>query len=147
MFGADLTEKEKEILRKQAEANIKLSLFKQPGFSYFHSMGCFEFFYPVLHDKKLIGCLHIWWNKDKSSGIVQGGNEIKGFWESTWYDEARQKPKVEPFGPSIVDKRKIMQMFHDEEMRRLQKIALHKLQDEKLKELEAPPGILKKYLS
>ena len=142
-----MTNEERNRLRKEAEVNIRLQLFKQPGFQFFHSMGLFEFFYPVQSGDEIIGFLHIWWNKDKSSGIVQGGNEIKGFWESTWYDEARQKPKVEPFGPSIIDKRKIMQIFHDEEMRRMQKLALHKLQDEKLKELEAPPGILKKYLS
>ena len=142
-----MTNEQKQAIRKQAEVNIKLGLFKQPAFPYYHSMGIFEFFYPVKAGEEEIGFLHIWWNKDKSSGIVQGGNEIKGFWESTWYDEERQKPKVEPFGPSIIDKRKIMQIFHDEEMRRMQKLALHKLQDEKLKELEAPPGILKKYLS
>ena len=55
--------------------------------------------------------------------------------------------KTEPGSKVFIDKRKIMQIFHDEEMRRMQKLALHKLQDEKLKELEAPPGILKKYLS
>ena len=147
MFGADLTEKEKEILRKQAEANIKLSLFKQPGFSYFHSMGCFEFFYPVLHDKKLIGCLHIWWNKDKPSGIIVGDKEAKGFWESKWYDRIEDKPKVEPFGPEILDHNKVMQIVIEQEQKRMQKFALLKLQEDKLNKLEEPSGILKKYLS
>ena len=142
-----MTDEEKQILRKQAEAIIKLNLFKQPGFSYFHSMGCFEFFYPVQHNKKLIGCLHIWWNKDKPSGIIVGDKEAKGFWDSKWYDKIEDKPDIEPFGPEIVNKEKVMQIVVEKERQRMQKIALLMLQEKKLKELEAPPGVLKKYLS
>ena len=142
-----MTDDQKQAIRKQAEVNIKLNLFKQPAFPYFHSMGIFEFFYPVKAGKEEIGFLHIWWNKDKSSGIVQGGKEAKGFWESVWYDKASDKPKIEPFGPEIVDQEKVMQIVVEKERQRMQKIALLMLQEKKLKELEAPSGVLKKYLS
>ena len=142
-----MTNEERNRLRKEAEVNIRLQLFKQPGFQFFHSMGLFEFFYPVQSGDEIIGFLHIWWNKDKSSGIVQGGKEVKGFWESVWYDKASDKPKIEPFGPEIVDQEKVMQIVVEKERQRMQKIALLMLQEKKLKELEAPSGVLKKYLS
>ena len=142
-----MTDEERNILRKQVEVNIKLDLYRQPVFPYFHSMGIFEFFYPVKVGNEEVGFLHIWWNKDKPSGIVQGGKEAKGFWETAWYDDVRQKPKIEPFGPPIINQKKVMQIFHDEERRRMEKIALYKLQEEKLNRLKEPFGILKKYLS
>ena len=142
-----MTDDEKQQIRKQAEVNIKLSLFKQPAFPYFHSMGCFEFFYPVKTDKEIVGFLHIWWNKNKSSGIVINGKEGKGFWETTWYDNAIDKLKVEPFGPPIVNQEKVMQIFMEKEEKRIEKMALLQLQEEKLNKLTAPTGILKKYLS
>ena len=142
-----MTEEEKHQIRRQAEAKIKLNLYKQPAFPYFHSMGIFEVFYPVQANNEIIGFLHIWWNKDKPSGIVKGGKEAKGFWETSWYDRADQKPKIEPFGPPIVDQDKVMKIVIEQERKRMEKFALLKLQEEKLKELEAPSGILKKYLS
>lgn len=142
-----MTNEEKSRIRRQAELDIKLKLYKQPGFPYFHSMGCFEFFYPVQANGELIGCLHIWWNKNKSSGIVIDGKETKGFWETTWYDQPTQKPIIEPFGPDIVDHQKVLQIVKEKERERMQKIALLMLQEKKLKELEAPSGVLKKYLS
>ena len=142
-----MTEEAKQQIRKQAEAKIKLNLYKQPAFPYFHSMGIFELFYPVASDNEIIGFLHIWWNKDKPSGIVKGGKESKGFWETTWYDCADQKPNIEPFGPDIVDHKKVMQIVIEKEQKRMQKFALLKLQEEKIKELKAPSGVLKKYLS
>ena len=110
-------------------------------------MGIFEFFYPVKSNEEIVGFLHIWWNKDKSSGIIVGDKETKGFWESKWYDTAEEKPIIEPFGPEIVDQEKVMQIVVEKERQRMQKIALLMLQEKKLKELEAPSGILKKYLS
>ena len=142
-----MTNEERNILRKQVEVNIKLDLYRQPVFPYFHSMGIFEFFYPVKAGKEEIGFLHIWWNKDKSSGIVQGGKEAKGFWESIWYDKASDKPKIEPFGPPIVNQQKVMEIIIEQERKRLEKFALLKLQEDKLNKLKEPSGVLKKYLS
>jgi len=134
-------------LRREAELNIKMQIYKQPAFPYYQSLGIFEFFYPVQAGEEMLGFLHIWWNKNKSSGIVVGNKESKGFWETAWYDDVRQKPKIEPFGPPIINQKKVMQIFHDEERRRMEKIALYKLQEEKLNRLKEPFGILKKYLS
>ena len=142
-----MTEEEKQQIRRQAEAKIKLNLYKQPAFPYFHSMGIFEVFYPVQANSEIIGFLHIWWNKDKPSGIIVGDKEAKGFWDSKWYDKIEDKPDIEPFGPEIVNKEKVMQIVVEKERQRMQKIALLMLQEKKLKELEAPPGVLKKYLS
>ena len=87
-----MTDEERNKIRKHAEFNIKMQLYQQPVFPYYQSMGIKEFFYPVQSDKEFVGYLHIWWNKDKMSGIVQGGHEAKGFWETTWYDKEEDKP-------------------------------------------------------
>ena len=140
-----MTDNEKEQIKKQAEFNIKMELYKQPAFPYFQSLGLKEFFYPVQSNNEVIGFLHIWWNKDKSSGIVQGGKEARGFWETVWYDTAEEKPDI--FGKSIIDKAKLIKVLQQKETSRMEKIALLQRQAEKLQKLQQPSGILKKYLS
>ena len=141
-----MTDDEKEKVRKNAEFNIKMQLYQQPAFPFYQSMGIKEFFYPVQSDNELVGFLHIWWNKDKMSGIVQGGHEAKGFWETTWYDRIEDKPKLEEKGVKI-NHHKLQLIAQEEERKRHEKIALRLKQEEKLQKLTAPAGILKKYLS
>ena len=140
-----MTPEEKEKIKKQAEFNIKMELYKQPAFPYFQSLGLKEFFYPVQSEKEFIGFLHIWWNKNKMSGIIQGNIKIRGFWESAWYDTAEEKPDI--FGESIINKAKVTQIFQQMETKRMEKRALLQRQAEKLQKLQQPSGILKKYLS
>ena len=140
-----MTDEERNKIRKHAEFNIKMQLYQQPVFPYYQSMGIKEFFYPVQSDKEFVGYLHIWWNKDKMSGIVQGGHEAKGFWETTWYDKEEDKPprkdKVE------INYHKLQLIAQEEERKRLEVMTLRLKQEEKLQKLTAPSGILKKYLS
>ena len=140
-----MTPEEKEKRKKQAEFNIKMELYKQPAFPYFQSLGLKEFFYPVQSEKEFIGFLHIWWNKEKMSGIVRGGKETKGFWESAWYNTLEEKPDI--FGESIINKAKVTQIFQQMETKRMEKRALLQRQAENLQKLQQPSGILKKYLS
>ena len=140
-----MTDNEKEQIKKQAEFNIKMELYKQPAFPYFQSLGLKEFFYPVQSNNEVIGFLHIWWNKDKSSGIVQGGKEAKGFWETVWYDKAEDKPQKKD--KIKIDYHKLQVTAQEHEKKRFEVVALRLKQEEKLQKLTAPPGILKKYLS
>jgi len=140
-----MTDEERDKLRKHAEANIKLQLYQQPAFPFYQSIGVKELFYPVQSDEDFVGFLHIWWNKDKPSGIVKGGKEAKGFWETTWYDKEEDKPhkkdKIE------INYHKLQIIANQEEHKRLEVMTLRHNQEEKLQRLTAPPGILKKYLS
>jgi len=140
-----MTDEERDKLRKHAEANIKLQLYQQPAFPFYQSIGVKELFYPVQSDEDFVGFLHIWWNKDKPSGIVKGGKEAKGFWETTWYDKEEDKPhkkdKIE------INYHKLQIIANQEEHKRLEVMTLRRNQEEKLQRLTAPPGILKKYLS
>ena len=140
-----MTDDEKEKVRKNAEFNIKMQLYQQPAFPFYQSMGIKEFFYPVQSDNELVGYLHIWWNKDKMSGIVQGGHEAKGFWETTWYDKAEDKPQQKK-GVEI-NYQKLQIIAQEHEHKRLELLAMRLKQEEKLQKLTAPAGILKKYLS
>ena len=140
-----MTDEEREKIRKHAELNIKMQLYQQPVFPYYQSMGIKEFFYPVQSDSEFVGFLHIWWNKDKMSGIVQGGHEAKGFWETTWYDKAEDKPPRKD--KVIIDYHKLELIAHNEEKKRFELMAMRLKQEEKLQKLTAPAGILKKYLS
>jgi len=140
-----MTDEERDKLRKHAESNIKLQLYQQPAFPFYQSIGVKELFYPVQSDEDFVGFLHIWWNKDKPSGIVKGGKEATGFWETTWYDNEEDKPhqkdKIE------INYHKLQIIANQEEHKRLEVMTLRRNQEEKLQRLTAPPGILKKYLS
>ena len=140
-----MTDEERNKIRKQAEFNIKMGLFQQPAFPFYQSIGIKEFSYPVQSDNEFVGFLHIWWNKDKPSGIVKGGKEAKGFWETVWYDKLEYKPqkkdKIE------IDYHKLQIIAQEHEKKRFEVVALRLKQEEKLQKLTAPAGILKKYLS
>ena len=140
-----MTDEERDKIRKHAEFNIKMQLYQQVAFPYYQSLGVKEFFYPVQSDNEFVGFLHIWWNKDKMSGIVQGGHEAKGFWETTWYDKAEDKPPRKD--KVIIDYHKLELIAHNEEKKRFELMAMRLKQEEKLQKLTAPAGILKKYLS
>ncbi|SVE10699.1 uncharacterized protein METZ01_LOCUS463553, partial [marine metagenome] len=107
-----------------------MQLYQQVAFPYYQSLGVKEFFYPVQSDNEFVGFLHIWWNKDKPSGIVQGGKEAKGFWETTWYDKAEDKPKQKD-GIEI-NYHKLQIIAQEEEKKRFELMAMRLKQEEKL---------------
>ena len=128
--GAKITmdEKSLEEIRKTLEVQFKLTIYNQPGFKFFHSMGNTNFFQRFkTNDGIDFGTCHVYWDKDAENNVVtynpetgERTNNAKGDWRHRWFKPGEIPEVVAPFGNNIIS---------EEGMRKIYKIHAEKLAD------------------
>ena len=123
--GAKITmdERSLEQIRKTLEAQFKLTIYNQPGFKFFHSIGNTNFFQRFkTNDGIDFGTLHVYWDKDAEDQIYIMDEKknlkeyIKGGWRHRWFAPDETPEVVAPFGKSIISEegmKKIYKAFAD----------------------------------
>ena len=150
--GAKITmdERSLEQIRKTLEAQFKLTIYNQPGFKFFHSIGNTNFFQRFkTNDGIDFGTLHVYWDKDAEDQIYIMDEKknlkeyIKGGWRHRWFAPDETPEVVAPFGKSIISEEGMKKIYKihaqklaDVAVRQNERVIEERLRQEKIKQFE-----------
>ena len=118
--GAKITmdEKSLEEIRKTLEVQFKLTIYNQPGFKFFHSMGNTNFFQRFkTNDGIDFGTCHVYWDKDADDEIyvIDKNKNLKEYikcgWRHRWFAPGETPEVVAPFGKSIISEEGMQKIY------------------------------------
>ena len=108
----------REQMRLTASYHIKHELYKNPAFTFFHSIGIWNFFQGFKNDDLDLGVFHFYWDKDAENTIEyynpetgERTNNSKGDWRERWYNPGEEMKPVHMDNPYRPDPVKLMKWW------------------------------------